>query len=70
LIYLLFNLLELIPTNLLQDASCFVRKAYIDKIHKLLKEHAVPSKFACAFALTAASDCVRDLKDVVRLWPC
>ncbi|XP_068663367.1 sister chromatid cohesion protein PDS5 homolog B isoform X2 [Aristolochia californica] len=39
-----------------RDPSSFVRKSLIDKIHKLLKQRAIPSRYACAFAL-AASDC-------------
>ncbi|KAA8538477.1 hypothetical protein F0562_027977 [Nyssa sinensis] len=45
-----------------RDSSSFVRRLFIDKIHKLLKEHALPSKYACAFAF-AALDSPKDLQD-------
>ncbi|CAL5333273.1 unnamed protein product [Camellia sinensis] len=47
------------------DSSTFARRLFIDKIHKLLKQHAVPTKYACAFAF-AASDSVKDLRDDVE----
>ncbi|KAJ4700670.1 sister chromatid cohesion protein PDS5-like A isoform X1 [Melia azedarach] len=43
-------------------SSAFVRRTFLDKTHKLLKAHAIPSRYACAFALTA-SDCQKDLRD-------
>ncbi|XP_028067959.1 sister chromatid cohesion protein PDS5 homolog A isoform X5 [Camellia sinensis] len=45
-----------------KDSSTFARRLFIDKTHKLLKQHAVPTKYACAFAF-AASDSVKDLRD-------
>ncbi|KDP32795.1 hypothetical protein JCGZ_12087 [Jatropha curcas] len=45
-----------------KDSSSWVRKIFLTKIHKLLKEHAIPSRYACAFAL-ASSDCCKDLQD-------
>ncbi|XP_057974992.1 sister chromatid cohesion protein PDS5 homolog B isoform X2 [Malania oleifera] len=40
----------------------FVRRLFLDKTHKLLRERAMPSKYACAFAL-AASDSLKDLQN-------
>ncbi|XP_059435125.1 sister chromatid cohesion protein PDS5 homolog B isoform X2 [Corylus avellana] len=45
-----------------KDSSVFVRRIFLDKTHKLLKEHAIPSRYACAFAL-ATSDRLKDLQD-------
>ncbi|PIA42325.1 hypothetical protein AQUCO_02000044v1 [Aquilegia coerulea] len=47
--------------HLVWDPSSHVRIFFLDKIHKLLKDHAIPSRYACAFAL-AASDCLRDVQ--------
>ncbi|OMO93987.1 Armadillo-like helical [Corchorus capsularis] len=44
-----------------KDPLSFVRRSFLDKIHKLLKERAIPLRYACAFTL-AASDCLRDLQ--------
>ncbi|PIA47377.1 hypothetical protein AQUCO_01400210v1 [Aquilegia coerulea] len=44
-----------------RDPSSHVRVSFLDKIHKLLKDHAIPSRYACAFAL-ASSDCLRDVQ--------
>ncbi|KAK4572850.1 hypothetical protein RGQ29_031022 [Quercus rubra] len=45
-----------------KDSSLFVRRLFLDKMHKLLKEHVIPSRYACAFAL-GTSDCPKDLQD-------
>ncbi|XP_058091316.1 sister chromatid cohesion protein PDS5 homolog B [Magnolia sinica] len=45
-----------------RDPSSHVRRSFLDKIHKLLKEHAIPTKYACSFAL-AASDCLKEIRD-------
>ncbi|XP_043809611.1 sister chromatid cohesion protein PDS5 homolog A isoform X1 [Manihot esculenta] len=45
-----------------KDSSSLVRRKFLDKTHKLLKEHAIPSRYASAFAL-AAFDCSKDLQD-------
>ncbi|GAB4844181.1 hypothetical protein Ancab_037547 [Ancistrocladus abbreviatus] len=45
-----------------KDASSFVRRLFLDKIHKLLKMHAIPIRYACAFSL-ATSDCLEDLQE-------
>ncbi|XP_043700993.1 sister chromatid cohesion protein PDS5 homolog A isoform X2 [Telopea speciosissima] len=42
-----------------RDPSSHVRRLFLDKVHKLLKEHAIPSRYACAFAL-AGSDCLEN----------
>uniref|UniRef100_A0A1D1YLJ6 Sister chromatid cohesion protein PDS5 A n=1 Tax=Anthurium amnicola TaxID=1678845 RepID=A0A1D1YLJ6_9ARAE len=44
---------------LAKDHSSIIRKSFIDKIHKLLKEHAIPKRYACAFAL-ASSESLAD----------
>lgn len=47
-----------------QDSTALVCKPFIAKIHKLLKQHAIPSKYACAFAI-AASDSLENVRDEV-----
>lgn len=51
-----------------QDSSSLVRRKFLDKTHKLLKERAIPSRYASAFAL-AAFDCSKDLQDAVFFCP-
>ncbi|KAM0947386.1 putative sister chromatid cohesion protein Pds5 [Dioscorea sansibarensis] len=46
---------------LTKDPSDTVRKSFLSKIHKLLMEHAIPSRYACAFAI-ASSDCLEDIR--------
>uniref|UniRef100_A0A0E0CAV0 Sister chromatid cohesion protein PDS5 homolog A n=1 Tax=Oryza meridionalis TaxID=40149 RepID=A0A0E0CAV0_9ORYZ len=43
-----------------RDSSYTVRKSFICKLHDLIMEHAIPIKYACAFAL-ASTDCSRDV---------
>ncbi|XP_027940300.1 sister chromatid cohesion protein PDS5 homolog A isoform X2 [Vigna unguiculata] len=38
-----------------KDSSLFVRGTFLRKIQKLLKEHKLPMRFACAFALAATN---------------
>ncbi|KAM7514857.1 hypothetical protein LguiA_004440 [Lonicera macranthoides] len=45
-----------------KDPSSLVRRSFIDKTYKLLREHAIPSSYACAFAF-GASDSVKDLQE-------
>jgi hypothetical protein len=45
----------------IQDSSYTVRKSFICKLHDLIMEHAIPIKYACAFAL-ASTDCSRDVR--------
>ncbi|XP_015571530.1 sister chromatid cohesion protein PDS5 homolog B isoform X2 [Ricinus communis] len=45
-----------------KDLSSLVRRSFLNKTHKLLKEHAIPNRYACAFVL-AASDFCEDLQD-------
>ncbi|XP_008219648.1 PREDICTED: sister chromatid cohesion protein PDS5 homolog A isoform X1 [Prunus mume] len=47
--------------SMAKDDSPLVRRLFLDKAHKLLKEHAIPSRYACAFAI-ATSDCLKDLQ--------
>ncbi|KAJ6685415.1 PRECOCIOUS DISSOCIATION OF SISTERS 5 ISOFORM A [Salix purpurea] len=50
-------------TVLMAKEPCpLVKRLFLDKMHKLLKEHAIPSRYACAYAL-AASDHCKDLQD-------
>ncbi|KAJ6337417.1 hypothetical protein OIU76_007150 [Salix suchowensis] len=50
-------------TVLMAKEPCpHVKRLFLDKMHKLLKEHAIPSRYACAYAL-AASDHCKDLQD-------
>ncbi|PIN16167.1 Sister chromatid cohesion complex Cohesin, subunit PDS5 [Handroanthus impetiginosus] len=43
-----------------KDHSSWVRRSFANKIHKLLTNHALPSRYACAFSFVAL-DPVRDL---------
>ncbi|KAK3012420.1 hypothetical protein RJ639_010651 [Escallonia herrerae] len=49
-----------------KDPSSLVRRSFVRKIYKLLKERALPKRYACAFAL-AASDALKDLQEDVSL---
>ncbi|KAF0902491.1 hypothetical protein E2562_017891, partial [Oryza meyeriana var. granulata] len=44
-----------------RDSSYTVRKSFICKLHYLLRERAIPIKYACAFAL-ASTDCSPDVR--------
>ncbi|KAK9945794.1 hypothetical protein M0R45_011293 [Rubus argutus] len=48
--------------SMAKDDSPLVRRLFLDKTHKLLRGYAIPSRYACAFAL-ATSDCLKDLQD-------
>ncbi|VAH66427.1 unnamed protein product [Triticum turgidum subsp. durum] len=54
---------ELFRTALLmaRDSSYIVRKSFIHKLFGLLKKHAIPVRYACAFAL-ASTDCAGDVR--------
>ncbi|GLU01048.1 hypothetical protein SLE2022_183740 [Rubroshorea leprosula] len=45
-----------------KDSSAFVRRSFLVKTYKLLREHVIPSRYACAFAL-ATSDYLKELQD-------
>ncbi|KAF5450729.1 hypothetical protein F2P56_031056 [Juglans regia] len=45
-----------------KDSSSLVRRLFLNKTHNLLKEHAIPIRYASVFAL-ATSDCLKDLQD-------
>uniref|UniRef100_A0A7N0TLY4 Sister chromatid cohesion protein PDS5 homolog A n=1 Tax=Kalanchoe fedtschenkoi TaxID=63787 RepID=A0A7N0TLY4_KALFE len=47
---------------LAKDSSTFVQNLFVDKIHKFLIRHVVPSRYGCAFAM-AAPACLHDLQD-------
>ena len=61
-----FSLITLDFSLKCQDSSALICRLFIDKIHKLLKQHAVPGKYACGFAF-AASDSPENLQDDVGL---
>ncbi|XP_073000395.1 sister chromatid cohesion protein PDS5 homolog B isoform X2 [Typha latifolia] len=44
-----------------RDSSSIVRKSFICKIHNLLKDQAIPNRYACAFAMTS-SDFLGDVR--------
>lgn len=44
-----------------KDPSSFVRRKFLSKTQKLLKEHKLPIRFACAFAL-AVTESIDDLR--------
>uniref|UniRef100_J3L679 Uncharacterized protein n=1 Tax=Oryza brachyantha TaxID=4533 RepID=J3L679_ORYBR len=44
-----------------RDSSYTVRKSFICKLHGHLREHTIPVKYTCAFAL-ASTDCSRDVR--------
>ncbi|KAM3352867.1 hypothetical protein ACQJBY_024208 [Aegilops geniculata] len=54
---------ELFRTALLmaRDSSYIIRKSFIQKLFGLLKKHAIPVRYACAFAL-ASTDCAGDVR--------
>ncbi|KAL9683642.1 hypothetical protein QQ045_015467 [Rhodiola kirilowii] len=47
---------------LAKDPSPFVQKVFMDKLHKLLMQRVIPSRYGCAFAV-AAPACLHDLQD-------
>ncbi|CAL1362329.1 unnamed protein product [Linum trigynum] len=51
-----------LTTLMAKDSSPVVRKSFLHKTHKLLKKHAIPVRYACAFALAAHDPC-EDLRD-------
>ena len=64
MIFFLFQLF--VSLSILQDSSFFVRSTFLSKTQKLLKEHKLPIRFACAFAL-AVTDGTDDLQYQVYL---
>lgn len=50
-----------------QDSSYIVRKSFIRKLFGLLKKHAIPVRYACAFAL-ASTDCAGDVRTEVCIF--
>lgn len=51
-------------SSLLQDDNPMVRRLFLDKLHRLVKMHSTPSRYACAFAV-AASDSEDDIRENV-----
>ncbi|KAJ7965575.1 sister chromatid cohesion protein PDS5-like A isoform X1 [Quillaja saponaria] len=45
-----------------KDSSSFVRRSFLNKTHKMLKERALPIRYGCAFGL-ATMDCIKDLQE-------
>jgi hypothetical protein len=50
-----------------QDSSYIVRKSFICKLYGLLKNQAIPIRYACAFAL-ASTDCAGDVRTEVCIF--
>lgn len=44
-----------------RDPSAIVRRLLLCKLHKLLKDQAIPNRYACAFPL-ASMDCIGDIR--------
>lgn len=44
-----------------RDPSTIVRRLLLCKLHKLLKDQAIPNRYACAFPL-ASMDCIREIR--------
>lgn len=52
-----------------QDPSFSVRKSFLCKVHNLLKNHALPNRYACSFAF-ACLDYLADIRtDVSFMFP-
>lgn len=45
-----------------KDDDPQVRRLFLDKLHRLVKVHSIPSRYACAFAV-AASDSEEDIRE-------
>ncbi|CAA0827902.1 ARM repeat superfamily protein [Striga hermonthica] len=45
-----------------KDPSPWVRRSFASKVHRLLNNHAMPSRYACAFSFVAL-DCIEDLRN-------
>ncbi|CAA2988300.1 sister chromatid cohesion PDS5 homolog A isoform X2 [Olea europaea subsp. europaea] len=45
-----------------KDRSPLLRRSFVNKVYKLLKAHAIPSRYACAFSY-GALDFLKDLRD-------
>ncbi|XP_023643713.1 sister chromatid cohesion protein PDS5 homolog A isoform X2 [Capsella rubella] len=45
-----------------KDSNAFITKNFLTKLHKLLTEHMIPSRYACAFSFSLSSPC-RDLQN-------
>ncbi|OAP12779.1 hypothetical protein AXX17_AT1G72170 [Arabidopsis thaliana] len=45
-----------------KDSNAFITKTFLTKLYKLLTEHMIPSRYACAFSFSLSSPC-RDLHD-------
>ena len=59
-----FSLINLDFSLKCKDSAGLMHRLFIDKIHKLLKQHDVPGKYACGFAF-AASD---SIENMMRVW--
>ncbi|CAH2067746.1 unnamed protein product, partial [Thlaspi arvense] len=45
-----------------KDSNAFITKTFLTKLHKLLTENMIPSRYACAFSFSVSGPC-RDLQD-------
>ncbi|XP_024010664.1 sister chromatid cohesion protein PDS5 homolog A isoform X1 [Eutrema salsugineum] len=44
------------------DSNAFITRTFLTKLHKLLTENMIPSRYACAFSFSLSGPC-RDLQD-------
>ncbi|CAA7013408.1 unnamed protein product [Microthlaspi erraticum] len=45
-----------------KDSNAFITRNFLTKLHKLLTEHMIPSRYACAFSFSVSGPC-RELQD-------
>ncbi|XP_019093838.1 PREDICTED: sister chromatid cohesion protein PDS5 homolog A-like isoform X1 [Camelina sativa] len=45
-----------------KDSNAFITKTFLTKLHKLVTEHMIPSRYACAFSFSVSTPC-RDLQN-------
>ncbi|KAK1371080.1 sister chromatid cohesion protein PDS5-like [Heracleum sosnowskyi] len=55
-----------LTVSMAKDPSSLIRRSFVDKTFKLLKEHIIPSRYACAFALAASCSDKDMQKDSLR----
>ncbi|XP_010521251.1 PREDICTED: sister chromatid cohesion protein PDS5 homolog A isoform X2 [Tarenaya hassleriana] len=59
--------------SLAKDSDAAISRSFLDKVHKLLKEHIIPSRYACAFSFAICGpnkdlqdDSLRYLKEFIK----
>ncbi|KAL8110273.1 sister chromatid cohesion protein PDS5 homolog B isoform X1 [Apium graveolens] len=55
-----------LTVSMAKDPSSLIRRSFVDKTFKLLKEHIIPIRYACAFALAASCSDKDMQKDSLR----